>query len=272
MTPQESELIAELFDRLAQLENSPRDADAERAIAEGLRRAPHAAYALVQTVLVQDEALKAADARIRALQASPEGQQPSGGGFLGSMRDSLLGRREAPRSGSVPQVRPEVSRQAEASPWNQGPMQPPPPQYGAGPGGGPFGGGAPGGGGSFLGNAAATAAGVIGGGLLLDSVRSMFGGHRPGASAAYAEPGSGGSPWSGGGGSAGGGGSDQLSRDAGLGDVSGGHSAGIGDVDEHDHGGAYETADNSDDPDETDTDEDYEDDGGDDGDGDTDYA
>jgi hypothetical protein len=271
MTPQESELIAELFDRLAQLENSPRDADAERAIAEGLRRAPHGAYALVQTVLVQDEALKAADARIRALQAAQEGQQPSVGGFLGSMRDSLLGRREAPRSGSVPQVRPE-SRPAESSPWNQGPMQPPPPQYGPGPGGGPFGGGAPAGG-SFLGNAAATAAGVVGGGLLLESIRSMFGGHRPGASAAYAEPGSGGgSPWSGGGG-----GSDQLSRDAGLGDISGGRSAGIGHVDEHDHGGAYDTADHDadhDNPDESDTDEDYdyEDDGGDDGDGDTDYA
>ena len=47
MTPQERELIADLFDRLAHLENEPRDADAERAIRDGLRRAPHAAYPLV---------------------------------------------------------------------------------------------------------------------------------------------------------------------------------------------------------------------------------
>ena len=56
MTPQERQLVAELFDRLATLENSPRDPDADRAIAEGLARAPHAVYALVQTALVQDEA------------------------------------------------------------------------------------------------------------------------------------------------------------------------------------------------------------------------
>jgi uncharacterized protein len=54
---------------LASLENAPRDAEAERLIADGLRRAPHAVYALVQTALVQDEALKRANARIEELQA-----------------------------------------------------------------------------------------------------------------------------------------------------------------------------------------------------------
>jgi uncharacterized protein len=58
MTPQEHELVNELFDRLAELESNPRHPDAERLIADGLRRAPHAVYALVQTALVQDEALK----------------------------------------------------------------------------------------------------------------------------------------------------------------------------------------------------------------------
>ena len=56
MTPQESELVDELFNRLAQLETAQRDPEAERLIADGLRRAPHAVYALVQTVLLQDEA------------------------------------------------------------------------------------------------------------------------------------------------------------------------------------------------------------------------
>ena len=75
MTPQEQALISELFDRLASLENNPRDAEAERAIADGLRRAPHAAYALVQTALVQDEALKRANARIEELEAQFGGEQ-----------------------------------------------------------------------------------------------------------------------------------------------------------------------------------------------------
>src|SRR5689334_18399156 len=54
MTPQERQLIDDLFGRLAKLENAPRDPEAVAAIAQGLRQAPNAAYALVQTVLVQD--------------------------------------------------------------------------------------------------------------------------------------------------------------------------------------------------------------------------
>ena len=75
MTPQEQELVEELFDRLVKLENSPRDPAAERVIADGLRRAPQAAYALVQTALVQDEALKRANARIEELQAQLGGDE-----------------------------------------------------------------------------------------------------------------------------------------------------------------------------------------------------
>src|SRR5258708_5816260 len=85
MTPQERQLVAELFDRLASLERGPRDPDAERAIAEGFKSAPNAAYALVQTVLVQDEALKRANARIEELEAQFAGETPhEGGGFLDS--------------------------------------------------------------------------------------------------------------------------------------------------------------------------------------------
>jgi uncharacterized protein len=59
MTPQESELVDDSFKRLVQLETAQRDPEAERLMAEGLRRTPHAVYALVQTLL-QDEALKRA--------------------------------------------------------------------------------------------------------------------------------------------------------------------------------------------------------------------
>ena len=107
MTPQEQELLNELFDRLAELESNPRHPDAERLIADGLRRAPHAVYALVQTALVQDEALKRANARIEELQAQVGGEeQQRSGGFLDSMRDVILGRSE-PR-GSVPSVHPQA--------------------------------------------------------------------------------------------------------------------------------------------------------------------
>ena len=164
MTPQEHELIADLFDRLAQLESQPRDAQAERVIAEGLRRAPHAVYPLVQTVLVQDETLKAANAHIEALEGGvAEAGRPSG--FLDNMRDALFGRSE-PRRGSVPPVPPGSRPEVAAAP-PQGPYAQP---YSQGP--------------SFLGTAAAAAAGMVGGALLLDGVRSMLGGHRHGPFAA----------------------------------------------------------------------------------------
>ena len=103
MTPQEQELVNELFDRLAKLESNPRDPDAERLIADGLRHAPHAVYALVQTALVQDEALKRANARIEELQAQSRRRVATARRqFLDSMRDAVLGKRE-PR-GSVPSV------------------------------------------------------------------------------------------------------------------------------------------------------------------------
>jgi uncharacterized protein len=163
MTPQEQELVNELLDRLAKLEGNPRDRDAERLIADGLRRAPHAVYALVQTTLVQDEALKRANARIEELQAQTGESQPHGG-FLDSVRDEILGKRD-PR-GSVPSVRSQAQSSSTMAP-------PYPSGAGMAPGIGP----AFGSGGSFLGTAASTAAGVIGGGLLLNSIRSMFGDH-----------------------------------------------------------------------------------------------
>ena len=75
MTPQERQLVDELFDRLGKLESAPRDPDVERLIADGTNRAPRAIYALVQTVLLQDEALKRANSRIEELQARPSGDE-----------------------------------------------------------------------------------------------------------------------------------------------------------------------------------------------------
>src|SRR5207248_6332285 len=186
MTPQERQLIDDLFDRLTKLENAPRDAEAMSAIMQGLRNAAKAVYALVQTALVQDEAVKRADMRIQELEALAGQQNQSqnqSGGFLDSMRDAIFGQNHPQGSshGSVPNVRaPDMGGRPT---WNSGQVlqqtQPPgqynqpayaQPSYGAQQQ--PFGGG----GGSFLGTAAAAAAGVVGGSLLAGSIRSMMGG------------------------------------------------------------------------------------------------
>ncbi|MBR0829052.1 DUF2076 domain-containing protein [Bradyrhizobium manausense] len=208
MTPQERQLVDELFDRLSKLENAPRDPDAVAAMSDGLRKAPGAVYALVQTVLLQDEALKRADARIQELEAAHGPGQAQSGGFLDSMRDTLFGGGSS--RGSVPNVPPRDSRPV----WNSGQamqqMQPPGQPYGQGYGAPPVGGG----GGSFLGTAAAAAAGVVGGSLLLSSIRNMMGGsHQQAFGDTNALSDRSASPWSG----------DQsggsLARDAGLNDV-----------------------------------------------------
>ncbi len=103
MTPQERQLVDDLFDRLSKVENAPRDPEAAAAIAQGLRKAPNAVYALVQTVLLQDEALKRAHDRIQELEGTARPQTQSGG-FLDSMRETIFGQGQ-PR-GSVPNVRP----------------------------------------------------------------------------------------------------------------------------------------------------------------------
>jgi uncharacterized protein len=221
MTPQERELIADLFDRLASLERNPRDPQAEAAIREGLRNAPNALYALVQTVLVQDEALKAANARIQQYEGNgPAGGQEQPRGFLDSMRDSIFGRDEA--RGSVPRV-PQAGGPTAAppgyrqDPWGRDRDGPPPAQqpYQQQPYQQQPSGGSPGG--SFLGTAAAAAAGVIGGSLLMSGIRSAFAGHQAGPFSSAFDQLSGrdpGSPWSGAAGS-------DLSREAGLGDIGG---------------------------------------------------
>lgn len=210
MNPQERQLVDDLFERLAKLESAPRDAEAQAAIAQGLARAPNAVYPLVQTVLLQDEALKRAAARIEELEGRAPAQEQQGG-FLDSMRGAIFGQQQ--KSGSVPSVRPaEASRPV----WNSAPPSGPDPRsapYGqpdprAQQSGG-FGGG------SFLGTAAAAAVGVIGGSMLMNSIGGLFGGNRHGFgdASSMGKGSEGGSPWVG----------DQskgdLAREAGVNDI-----------------------------------------------------
>ena len=260
MTPQERQLVDDLFDRFSKLEGAPRDPDAIAAIAQGLRQAPNAVYALVQTVLLQDEALKRANSRIQELEAGGAGEQHQSSGFLDSMRDAVFGQDQ--QRGSVPNVRPPDM--ASRPTWNSGQVlqqAQSPGQYNQGPYGQPY--GAPqapmgGGGGSFLGTAAAAAAGVVGGSLLLGSIRSMMGGsHQSFGDTA----GSGGGvedrrPLSDQSGSA-------LARDAGIDNIG---SSGRG-ADDNSRAGLFDSASNDDDHDDNDLDSDDFDGGG-----DSDYA
>ncbi len=158
MQPQERELILGLFDRLRPFDSQPRDPEAERLIADAVARQPSTAYLLTQTVLVQEQALKAAQDRIAELEAKVGAGQPSPG-FLGS----------APRIG----------------PWGSAPAAAPPArsplQAALAP--------QPSGGGGFLRTALTTAAGVAGGALLFEGIRNMLG-HNPGpfSTAAAAAP------------------------------------------------------------------------------------
>ena len=260
MTPQERQLVDDLFDRLSKVESAPRDPDAIAGIAEGLRKAPNAVYALVQTTLLQDEALKRANSRIQELEAGSAGEQHRSGGFLDSMRDTVFGQNQ-PR-GSVPNVRPpEV---ASRPVWNSGQVMQQaqsPGQYSQAPYGQPY--GAPqapmgGGGGTFLGTAAAAAAGMVGGSLLLGSIRSMMGGSHQGFgdAAGLGDRAASQTPWSDQSGS-------DLARDAGIKDIgSSGDRA-----DDSSRTGLLDSASNDDDHDDMDLDSD---DFG--GDGDSDYA
>jgi uncharacterized protein len=150
MQGQERDLITGLFGRIQQFESQPRDPEAEALIASSVARQPAAPYLLVQTVLVQEQALKAAQERIAELEAKATAAPAAATSFLGN----------APRIG----------------PWGAQPAQPVPPpsaastrsplQAAVAPQ--PAGGG-------FLRTAMATAAGVAGGALLFEGIRGLMG-------------------------------------------------------------------------------------------------
>lgn len=94
--------ITALFERLARVEANgpPRDPEAQAMIDAAMRRQPGAAYFLAQTVLAQEQALKAAEARISALEerassgwlADPQLKLQQGApGFLAGAAQTALG-------------------------------------------------------------------------------------------------------------------------------------------------------------------------------------
>ncbi|OQP87671.1 hypothetical protein BTR14_03655 [Rhizobium rhizosphaerae] len=199
MSPDEKQLLSALFDRVRAAANTPRDRDAESLIEQAVRAQPSAPYYLAQAVIIQEEGLKAASARIEELEAKvrtlessarPREEPEQGGGFL----SSIFG------SGNRPQPQPQRDDYRAAPPAPAGgPWGPRAGNYGAAPQpayGGQQGYGAPQGyagnsgpapwgaapqqpsaGGSFIRGALGTAAGVAGGMLLANSLSGLFGSH-----------------------------------------------------------------------------------------------
>ncbi|MGH6848787.1 MAG: DUF2076 domain-containing protein [Methylocella sp.] len=181
MSPEERQLLTGLFDRIRGAANTPRDQEAEALIQDATMTQPYAPYFLAQTVLVQDQALRAANDRLQELEGklkALESQAASGprpGGFLSGLGSLFGGSGPSPAPRTAP---PPSGRWNQSPPPPQGGWQQPPQGYappGAAPG--PWGGQGGSSGGGFLTGALGTAAGVAGGVLLADSIRGLFGGH-----------------------------------------------------------------------------------------------
>lgn len=172
MSPEERQLLVDLFKRINAVSTNPRDADAEAFIAEAVRLQPYAPYLLSQTVIVQEQALRAANDRLQQLEAENRDLKSAGqpqqqsGGFLGGLGSLFGGGQQQP-----------AQRPPQGGPWGGAPQGGAPMggQQMGGPQGGPWG-GAPqqGGGGGFLKGALGAAAGVAGGVLLANSISSLF--------------------------------------------------------------------------------------------------
>ena len=194
MTPEERQLLTALANRIKAAPTQQKDQEADDMLRQLVQQRPDTTYLLAQTVLMQDFALRNAQAQITDLQrqlseANNKPAQGSGGSFLSGLFGSASpppppatpssGPYRAPGPASVPPTSPYT--RSAPRPSYAGPAYTPPP-------------GAPvlqaGQGSSFLQQAATTAVGIAGGALLFEGIQSLFMPHYGGFI--------GGGPWGGG--------------------------------------------------------------------------
>ena len=174
MSAQERDVISGIFDRLKKGADAPREAEAEKFIADKIAIQPYAPYVMAQSLYVQEQAINNMQKRIEELEVqldTAQTQKPQSGGFLSSLFGSAPAQPSPQPSGA----------------WGRGPQQAPqyaqPPQQQGGPWGSAPQQAAPAGGG-FMASAMTTAAGVAGGMLAANAISSMFSGHGNSAHAA----------------------------------------------------------------------------------------
>ena len=162
MDRNDRQAIEDLFDKLATVERqSPqRDAESEAFIRDKIARQPGAPYYMAQTIVIQEQALAAAEARLAELEAQAVQTSPANGGFFGSL---FSDRSQPVRStGSVPRVGSPNLESMNAQHR---------------------------GGGGFLAGAAQIALSVAGGVLLGNAIAGMLGGHEAKAAEPAADKG-----------------------------------------------------------------------------------
>ncbi|TKT69860.1 DUF2076 domain-containing protein [Aquamicrobium sp. LC103] len=165
MDRNDQQAIEQLFGKLAAVEHQspPRDAESETFISKQIAVQPGAPYYMAQTIIVQEQALEAAQARIEELEVQAAAPRRSGGLFGGLFGDN----RQPQRSGSVPRIgRPGGATAAQPIPAASQAQR---------------------GGSGFLAGAAQTAMGVAGGILLGNAIAGMLGDSGE-AQAAEADP------------------------------------------------------------------------------------
>ncbi len=149
MDRNDRQAIEDLFVKLGEVEGRapPRDPEAEAFIAGQIAGQPGAPYYMAQTIVVQEQALAAAQARIEELEAS-KAEEPRGGFRMPFGRERDQPAERGTRRGSVPTIGRAATDNAAVGR----------------------------GGGGFLVGAAQTAMGVAGGLLLGNALAGLFGG------------------------------------------------------------------------------------------------
>ena len=146
MDATERQVIDELFGKVKQAEggSGPRDPQAEARIREHLAAQPAAPYYMAQAILIQEQALKASQARIEQLETDLAQRPAAGGGlFGGGGAAKPVPAAAAPATGIDPRLAAYNTPQQRQ-------------------------------GGGFLGGAMQTAMGVAGGLLVGNALMSLF--------------------------------------------------------------------------------------------------
>jgi hypothetical protein len=171
MTPQEHQLLSDFLGRLAAVDKTAKDPEADALIYQRLAPLPDAPYLLVQRTLLLEQALQAAQQQIAQLQQNPPHADSGSPSFLSPGAAPGFGRAPSQAYTPPPSSYPPAAAVPAAPPapasWRDRLFGAPPAAAVAAPAAAP----------SFLGQAASTAAGVAGGMFLFNGLENLLGRH-----------------------------------------------------------------------------------------------